>query len=830
MSMLKKEVVEIWQKFSMVEPDDVNHIQQSIVQHAASTLARTIFNMDNFAAYQATSHSIRDRLIECWNMTQQHHTLVDPKRVYYLSLEFLLGRSLDNALLNLNLKKNYTDALNGLGFKMEDVLPEEDDAALGNGGLGRLAACYMDSLACLEYPAWGYGIRYTYGIFKQRIVEGNQTEIPDYWLTFGNPWEVPRLDVVYEVRFYGECVKTTDPNGCVSWKWVGGEKVQAVAYDVPIPGFHNKTCLNIRLWSSKPMKRFDLTSFNEGNYDKSVAEQQKAENITSVLYPNDNHATGKELRLKQQYFFVCATLKDIIRRFKKTNRPWSDFPDQVAIQLNDTHPTLGVVELQRRLVDIEELDWDEAWSIVTKTFSFTNHTVLPEALETWPVPMMQKLLPRHMALIFDINLFFLQKVETTHPGNWKLLRHLSIIEESTPQRVRMAHLAIVGSHTVNGVAALHSDLVKNLIFKDFCSYFGPEKFTNVTNGITPRRWLNQANPALADLISSKIGNGWQKDLTELQKLKKFADDIPFQDAWYQIKYKNKQRLAALIHKQSGIQVSPDTLFDVHVKRIHEYKRQLMNILGVIYRYQQLKKMSPQQRQMEVKKTVIFGGKAAPGYYNAKLIIRLINKAAEVINADKETRDYLLLVFVYDYNVSLAEIIIPASDLSQHISTAGTEASGTSNMKFVLNGGLIVGTVDGANIEIGEEIGNSNFFFFGALADQVENIRFLQRYRQVPMNPNLDAVLRSISQGLYGDPTGYQPLIDSLTVGGDYYLLSNDFEAYLDALKKVDEEFKNKRLWLKKSILATSGMGKFSSDRSVKEYAERIWHIESYPES
>lgn len=822
LAQLKQEAVLLWNKLSASDDSTVEAVQKSIVKHAMSTLSRSAFNVDAFAAYQATAHSIRDRLMEQWNITQQNHTLRDPKRIYYLSLEFLLGRSLDNAMINLNLKQLYSDSIKPLGFLIDDIISEEKDAALGNGGLGRLAACYMDGLACLEYPAWGYGLRYTYGIFKQHINEGVQTEIPDFWLNFGNPWEVPRLDVAYEVRFYGECVRFTQPDGSVRWSWQGGEKVRAVAYDVPIPGFRNKTCLNIRLWSSKPLKSFDLASFNEGNYDKSVAEQQKAENITSVLYPNDNHMVGKELRLKQQYFFVCATLKDILRRFKKTNRPWSDFPDQVAIQLNDTHPTLGIVELQRRLVDLEGLHWDEAWDIVTKVYAFTNHTVLPEALETWPVPMMKNLLPRHMAIIFDINLYFLQNVERKYPNDRERMRRMSIIEEGTPQRVRMAHLAIVGSHTVNGVAQLHSELVKNDIFRDFSSFYGMEKFQNVTNGITPRRWLIQANPELSALITSKIGDSWQKNLNLLSNLKKFANDEKFQQEWAQIKQRNKKKLCALIQKQSGLQIDSDSLFDVQVKRIHEYKRQLMNILGVIHRYMELKRKSVQERELEVKRTVIFGGKAAPGYYAAKLVIQLINNVANVINKDPDTRPYLTLCFIVDYNVSLAEIIIPASDISQHISTAGTEASGTSNMKFVLNGGLIVGTVDGANVEIGEEIGKDNIFFFGALAHEVADIRYDQQYHQVKMNKKLQDVLNLISSGMFGGE--YQLLIDSLTKGGDYYLLSHDFDSYLDALKKCDLEFKSKT-WTRKSILATSQMGKFSSDRSVMEYAKRIWHCE-----
>ncbi|ORZ41277.1 glycosyl transferase [Catenaria anguillulae PL171] len=770
-----------------------------------------------------------------------------------MSLEFLLGRSLDNALLSLNLKDKYGSALQSLGFRMEDLLPEEEDAALGNGGLGRLAACYMDSLACLEYPAWGYGLRYTYGIFKQSIVDGHQSEFPDFWLNYGNPWEVPRLDVVYEVRFYGHCTRYTDAVGNERWKWEGGDKVQAVAYDVPIPGYNNRTCLNIRLWSSKPTKQFDLGSFNAGNYEKSVEEQQRAENITSILYPNDNHNMGKELRLKQQYFLVCATLKDVIRRFKKTNRPWADFPDQVAVQLNDTHPTMAAVELQRRLVDLEGLDWDEAWDIVTRTFAFTNHTVLPEALETWPVPLMQELLPRHLAIIFDINLFFLQEVEKKFPNDRDRLRRMSIIEESSPQRIRMAHLAVIASHTVNGVAALHSALVKNMIFKDFAEMFGEQKFTNVTNGITPRRWLNQANPALASLVTQLVGNGWHHDLTLLKKLKAHAGDAKVQEQWRAIKKANKQRLADLIYKQQGLTVSTDAMFDVQVKRIHEYKRQLMNILGVIYRYYEIKRMPEAERVKHVvPKVVIFGGKAAPGYYMAKLIILLINNVAKVINNDADVNKYLQVVFVRDYNVSLAEIIIPAADISQHISTAGTEASGTSNMKFVLNSSIIVGTVDGANIEIGDEIGKENIFFFGALAHEVDDIRHRQRYRSVKMDPKLELVLTAISEGKFDtDPPAHPasittmvpgattvsappqtrqfgPLVQTLTSGGDFYILSHDFSSYLEALGKAEKEYRNQNEWTKKCINATAGMGFFSSDRAVADYAKRIWHAEPCP--
>ena len=795
------------------------------MNHVTKTLARSAFNMDDFAAYQAIAHSVRDRLIERWNTTQQLHSAKDPKRVYYLSLEFLIGRTLDNAVLNLGLKPQFSQAIGKLGFNMEDLVGEESDAALGNGGLGRLAACFMDSLATLDYPAWGYGIRYSYGIFQQSIVDGYQTEYPDYWLAFGNPWEIQRLDVAYDVRFRGYVNRYSDSQGTTRYSWEGGEKVVAIAYDYPIPGFGTRNTINIRLWSSKPKTEFDFASFNEGNYDKSVEEQKGAENITSVLYPNDNHMVGKILRLKQQFFFVSATLQDIIRRFKKTARAWSEFPDQVAIQLNDTHPTLGIVELQRILVDDERLEWDEAWDIVTRTYSYTNHTVLPEALEKWGVPLVSDLLPRHMMIIFDINLFFLQRVEKTFPGDRDRLRRMSIIEEGHPQNVRMAYLAVVGSHCVNGVAALHSDLVKTQLFRDFVEFYGAAKFTNVTNGVTPRRWLNQANPQLGALIDEKLGGqAWLRDLSLLSKLKPYAQDAAFQKRWMEIKRNNKVRLAAYIWSACGVKVSPDALFDVQCKRLHEYKRQFMNILATIYRYEMLKALSDDDLKKVVPHVVIFSGKSAPGYYVAKLIIKLINNAAEVINADERTSEYLKLVFIPNYNVSLAEIIIPASDISQHISTAGTEASGTSNMKFVLNGGLILGTVDGANIEIGEETGDDNIFLFGTLTPQVEDIRYKQTYggKGAEPDPKLESVLESIQSGAYGEPVIFEPLLNTLL--NDFYLLHKDFTPYLNAMAKVDACFQDKPKWAQKSILAAASMGKFSSDRSIEEYAKRIWNI------
>ena len=594
--------------------------------------------------------------------------------------------------------KRFIAGLADLGFRIEDVISQEHDAALGNGGLGRLAACFLDSMASLNYPAWGYGLRYRYGIFKQEIMDGYQVEIPDYWLDF-NPWEFPRHDITVDIQFYGYVRKYQDEDGKTHAVWEGGEIVDAVAYDVPIPGYKTATTNNLRLWSSKASKgEFDFQKFNSGEYESSVGDQQRAETISAVLYPNDNLERGKELRLKQQYFWCAASLYDIVRRFKKSKRAWSDFSDQVAIQLNDTHPTLAIVELQRILVDIEGLEWDEAWKIVTETFGYTNHTVLPEALEKWSVPLIQHLLPRHLQIIYEVNMQFLQMVERRFPQDRDMLRRVSIIEESQPQMVRMAYLAIIGSHKVNGVAELHSDLIKTTIFKDFVKIYGPDKFTNVTNGITPRRWLHQANPRLSELIASKVGSDeYLTDLTLLNKLEQFVDDKAFKKEWQEIKYANKVRMAQHILNTTGVSVNPKALFDIQVKRIHEYKRQQLNIFGVIHRYLTIKAMSAEERKKLAPRVSIFGGKAAPGYWMAKNIIHLVNSVGKVVNNDKDVGDLLKVIFIEDYNVSKAEIITPASDISEHISTAGTEASGTSNMKFVLNGGLIIGTCDGANV-------------------------------------------------------------------------------------------------------------------------------------
>ncbi|KAK4466423.1 family 35 putative glycosyltransferase [Cladorrhinum samala] len=815
-----------WLKHSAHGFTNKDGFENEVVRHVETTLARSMFNCDESAAYAACSLAFRDRLILEWNRTQQRHTFADGKRLYYLSLEFLMGRALDNAMLNIGQKDLAKSGLAELGFRIEDVIEQEHDAALGNGGLGRLAACFLDSLASLNYPAWGYGLRYRYGIFKQEIIDGYQVEVPDYWLDF-NPWEFPRHDVTVDIQFYGNVRKSTNEAGKTVSNWEGGEVVKAVAYDVPIPGYATPSTNNLRLWSSKAASgEFDFQKFNSGDYESSVADQQRAETISAVLYPNDNLDRGKELRLKQQYFWVAASLYDIVRRFKKSKRPWKEFPDQVAIQLNDTHPTLAVVELQRILIDLEGLEWDEAWNIVVNTFGYTNHTVLPEALEKWSVPLIQHLLPRHLQIIYDINLFFLQSVERKFPDSRDLLGRVSIIEESQPKMVRMAFLAIVGSHKVNGVAELHSDLIKTTIFKDFVEIFGPDKFTNVTNGITPRRWLHQANPRLSELISSKTGSkNFLTDLNELNKIELHVNDKAFRKEWADIKHANKVRLAKHIKASAGIDVDPTALFDVQVKRIHEYKRQQLNIFGVIHRYLRLKAMSPQERAKQQKRVAIFGGKAAPGYWMAKQIIHLINNVGSVVNKDKDIGDLLKVVFLEDYNVSKAEIIIPASDLSEHISTAGTEASGTSNMKFVLNGGLIIGTCDGANIEITREIGENNIFLFGTLSEEVEDLRHAHTYGRHTIDPELQKVFAEIEKGTFGNMQDFAALISAVRDHGDFYLVSDDFKSYLDTQDLVDEAYRNQEEWITKCITSVSRMGFFSSDRCINEYADGIWNIE-----
>lgn len=802
---------------------DVRSIEQSIVNHLEYTLARNRYKVSSQEAYSATALSLRDRLIESWNDTQQHFKDSDPKRVYYLSMEFLMGRSLTNALYNLGVNNEYTQAVSELGYNMENLAEQERDAALGNGGLGRLAACFLDSMATLNLPAWGYGIRYQYGMFRQTIHDGFQHEQPDYWLNFGNPWEIERLNIAYTIKFYGH-VSVQEEGGRQTFRWNPGESVTAVAYDNPIPGFHTNNTINLRLWAAKPDREFDLEAFNTGDYVQAILSKQRAETLSSVLYPDDRTYEGKELRLKQQYFFVSATIQDVVRRFKETHGSLDAFPEKVSFQLNDTHPTIGVPELMRVLMDEHGIGWTKSWEIVTKVFAFTNHTVLPEALEKWPVSLVERLLPRHMQIIYDINWRFLQDLRARLGEDWDKISRMSVIEEVNGEKfVRMAYLAIVASHSVNGVAAIHSEIIKTTIFKDFADFW-PQRFQNKTNGVTPRRWLAFCNPPLRQLISNTLGTDeWINDLNLLQGLKKKADDKEFQGKWQTMKLQAKEKAVKKIQDLTGISLNPKALMDVQVKRIHEYKRQLLNLLSIVHRYQHIKSLSPEERKKMVPRACVIGGKAAPGYERAKKIIKMVNAVSSKVNSDPDVGDLLKVVFVPDYNVSLAEILIPGTELSQQISTAGTEASGTGNMKFMMNGSLIIGTMDGANVEIAEEIGQDNMFIFGRSADEVPQLR-TQRHT-LQLDPEYKATVDVIRRGVFGYEDFFSDVLDSITHGSDYYLLANDFQSYIKAQAKVDETYKDKAKWTRMSIMSTAGSGKFSSDRTIAEYAKDIWDVQ-----
>jgi len=808
-------------------------IEQFFANHVEYTLARSAWNMDNFGAYESTSYTIRDRLIEYWNDTQNKFHASKTKMIYYFSIEFLLGRSLQNAMLNLNMEAPYKEALLNLGYKLESLYDEEIDAALGNGGLGRLAACFLDSLATMNLPAWGYGIRYEYGMFKQGIHDAQQTEMPDFWLGKGIPLEIPRRDIKYIIRLYGETQYYVNGFGETKWRWVGGKTVYAMAYDIPIPGYGTVNTINLRLWSSVPVTQFDLEQFNKGDYYESLRQRQETENITSVLYPNDATFEGRELRLKQQYFFCAASLQDIIRRYKNQfgGGPQSlrNFGDKVAIQLNDTHPTITIVELLRILLDHENMSWSESMAVINATFAYTNHTVLPEALEEWPVSMIQHLLPRHMQLIYEINQKFLDEVVSAHYPDDDSKRGLfSIIRDQGEKRVRMAYLAVICSHSVNGVAEIHTDILKKHMFAHFFEMF-PERFNNKTNGVTPRRWVNQTNRPLGRLLTEYLGTTeWIVNFGMIEKIKSFQQDITFQEKFMASKFEAKSRLAKLVKALTGVKLNPHSLFDVHVKRIHEYKRQLMNILGVIFKYIELKRLSgPEEMGLHyAKKAYIFGGKAAPAYVKAKNIIRLICCVAQIVNSDPDTSEFLKVVFIPNYNVSLAEAIIPASDISEHISTAGTEASGTSNMKFAMNGGLILGTHDGANIEMKEEVGEENMFLFGLKSHQIE----AERARgNVEIDDRLKAVLATIYNYDWANERitreCFFPLIQDIASGNDYYLVGRDFPAYITTQANIDLVWRNKGKWVEMCINTVAGMGKFSSDRTIAQYATEIWKVD-----
>jgi starch phosphorylase len=801
----------------------VLELQSAFRHHLRRTLAKDRYTATTRDRYYAFALAVRDRLIERWLATQQMHHKRMVKRIYYLSLEFLIGSSLEHNLMNLRLEDACRHALLDLGINWDELLEQEVDAGLGNGGLGRLAACFMDSLATLQLPCVGYGLRYDFGIFNQRIVNGYQVEIPDYWLKLGYPWEIAHPEFSFPVQFEGRVESRPGPHGS-EWHWVDTKAVVGMPYDLPMVGYSGHTVNTLRLWSAKAAEEFDLDDFNRGSYVDAVANKVLAENLTKVLYPNDNVFEGKELRLKQQYFFVSCSIQDILRRFKADNKNWEEFPRQAFIQLNDTHPSLVIPELMRLLIDCEGLGWDQAWRITTASTGYTNHTILPEALEKWPVKMFGRLLPRHLQIIYEINARFMRDVATRWPLEDDRLRRMSIIDEAGEKYVRMAHLAIVGSCSVNGVAKLHSELLRKEVLRDFAELW-PEKFNNKTNGITPRRWLLSSNPALAHLITEYIGDQWVTELDHLRKLEPWADDPVFRQRFRAAKKQNKELLARLIARETGITVSPDSLFDVQVKRLHEYKRQLLLVFHIIVLYDRLKKNPALEI---VPRTFIFGAKAAPGYFMAKLIIKLIHQVAEVVNGDPQVRDKMKVVFLPNYRVSSAERIIPAADLSEQISLAGTEASGTGNMKMMLNGAVTIGTLDGANVEILEEVGEENIFIFGLKAEEVEQ-------RRGSYNPwdvyNSDEEIRRAFKLIEKDffsllePGIFKPLVQSLLDGGDHYMLLADLRDYIQTQELVDAAYRNAEIWDKMAILNVARAGKFSSDRAIKEYASEIWHLE-----
>ncbi|MFM1980419.1 MAG: glycogen phosphorylase [Pseudomonadota bacterium] len=766
----------------------------------------------------AAAYAVRDQLVERWMKTTLGQHDQDVKRVYYLSMEFLIGRTFSNAMLALGLRERIKQALADFGVDMDAVTELEPDAALGNGGLGRLAACFLDSMATLGIPGFGYGIRYEYGMFRQTIVDGRQVEVPDYWLTHGNPWEFPRPEVTYRVQFGGHVVKEGDV-----YRWIDSQDVQAMAYDTIIPGYDTMATNTLRLWSAKATQEIDLSAFNRGNYFAAVETKNHSENVSRVLYPDDSTPSGRELRLHQEYFFVSASVQDLLRRYLNNHTDFEALPEKVSIHLNDTHPVLAIPELMRLLLDVHHLPWADAWRLCQGVFSYTNHTLMHEALETWPVDMLGRILPRHLQIIFDINAHFLKSIEQKHRDSQELMRRLSLVDEHGERRVRMAYLAVVASYSVNGVSALHSELMQQSIFADFAKLW-PARFNNKTNGITPRRWLAHANPALSAVIDRQIGTGWRRDLSLLEGLKPLVGNAKVIAAFQQAKLANKQRLASWVKANMDIDIPTHALFDVQVKRIHEYKRQLLNVLHVITRYLRIVNTPG---AVVVPRVVVFSGKAASAYHMAKLIIQLINDVSKTINADTRVGDLLKVIFIPNYSVSLAERIIPAADLSEQISTAGTEASGTGNMKFALNGALTVGTLDGANVEILESVGADNIFIFGLTTPEVASTRSAgyQPRAIVEGNAELRGVLESIRDGVFSpdEPQRYQAIYDLLVNWGDHYLLLADYASYVTAQEAVDEAYKDADTWATKALCNVASMGPFSSDRTIAEYAENIWH-------
>lgn len=823
-----KQSIEPREQAIQVEDDRTGTTVETLKRALADNLYYTQGKAEYFATphdyYMSLAYTVRDRLLHRRIKTARTYLEKDAKTVYYLSAEFLIGRLLSNNLINIGLYERVRQALKESGLDLDQLMEREDEPGLGNGGLGRLAACFLDSLATLEIPALGYGIRYEYGIFNQSLRDGWQAEQPDRWLRFGNPWEVPRPDYMVEVKFGGRTEACNDEQGRYQVRWIPDRTVVGTPYDTPVPGYNNNTVNKLRLWSARASEEFNFQVFDAGDYTRAVVDKTFSENISKVLYPNDNTLQGRELRLQQEYFFVACSLHDIIRLYLRNHDNFDCFPEKVAIQLNDTHPSIGVAELMRLLVDEHKLDWDKAWHITQNTFAYTNHTLLAEALERWPVSLFGRLLPRHLEIIHEINYWFLDEVRAKYPGDEARLARLSLIEEGTEKYVRMAHLACVGSHAVNGVAALHTELLKHKVLRDFYELW-PEKFTNKTNGVTPRRWLLLSNPKLAQLITQKIGNNWIKQLEDLKQLETFADDAEFRNSWHQIKQDNKQKLAEYIRHHNGMEVNPESLFDVQVKRIHEYKRQLLNALYVITLYNRIKK-NPTVDILP--RTFIFGGKAAPGYFMAKLIIKLINSVADVVNSDPDVCGRLKVVFLENYSVSLGQLTYPAADLSEQISTAGKEASGTGNMKFSMNGALTIGTLDGANIEIREEVGAENFFLFGLSAEEVSALKSkgYNPWDYYNTNAELRQVIDSIASGCFssGNPDLFRPIVESL-LHRDEYLHLADYQSYVDCQEQVATVYRDQKRWTRMSILNVARMGKFSSDRTIQEYCQEIWKAE-----
>ncbi|BCB26814.1 alpha-1,4 glucan phosphorylase [Sulfurimicrobium lacus] len=803
---------------------DADSLALNFRQYFGHTLGRDRHGTPPHCFYTALALTLRDRLVERWKATDAAYAASNCKRTYYLSMEFLMGRALSNSMLNLGVVDSTGEALNRLGLILEEVAEEEHDAGLGNGGLGRLAACFLDSCATLQLPVTGYGIRYEYGMFRQHLEGGYQMEEPDHWLRNGNPWELERPEFTRRIQFGGRCDYYRDSEDNLHVRWVDTHDVLAVPYDIPVPGYQNGTVNTLRLWKAAATDEFDLSEFNAGSYPEAVAAKNAAEHISMVLYPNDASENGKELRLRQQYFLASASLQDVLLQWTRDrDDDFGEFADKVCFQLNDTHPTCSVAELMRLLMDDYFLEWDPAWQIVSRTMAYTNHTLLPEALEKWPVRMFGSLLPRLMDIIYEINARFLKEVSQRWPGDVGRLARMSIIEEGPVPQVRMAYLAVVAAFSVNGVAKLHSDLLQQDLFRDFYELW-PHKFNNKTNGVTQRRWLAASNPALSELISETIGTGWVTDLQQLRKLIPFADDAEFRAKWRVVKQESKLRLAALVQADCGVAFDPDSMFDVQVKRIHEYKRQLLNILHVIHLYDRIRRGDTADW---TPRCVLIGGKAAPGYTMAKSIIKLACSVAQVVNADPVCDDLLKVAYLPDYRVTAMEVVSPGTDLSEQISTAGKEASGTGNMKFMINGALTIGTLDGANIEIREEAGDDNFFLFGLTAEEVEAQRSAYNPQaMIEADQDLRRVMKLLESGHFNpaEPGIFDGIISSLTVHGDYWMIVADFRSYVEAQRRAAAAFRDEERWTRMSILNCATSGKFSSDRTIQEYNAGIWHL------